>query len=68
MSILREVLSELFGMFLGDAWLSAATLGVVAVAALVAAAAPLAGGAVLLIGCLAVVLGAVLRSAPRRKS
>jgi hypothetical protein len=69
MTILRDVLSELIGMFLGDARLSAAILAVVAAAAAVidlAGASPLVGGLVLLVGCPAVMVGAVLRAARRR--
>ena len=68
MTIFSEVLAELFSMFLGDARLSLAILLVVAAsAALVdlAGAAPLVGGAVLLVGCLGTVLGAVLHAARR---
>lgn len=69
MTILRDVISELFGMFLGDARLSTAILGVVALAAALidlAHAAPLLGGAVLLLGCVAIVLESVHRAARRR--
>lgn len=69
MTILKDVLSELLGMFLGDARLSAAILLVVAVAAGVidlAGASPLVGGGVLLVGCLTVMIGAVLRAARQR--
>lgn len=66
MTILKDVLSELFSMFVGDARLSAAILIVVASAAgliRLTGAPPLVGGAVLLAGCLAVMIGAVLRAA-----
>ena len=65
MTIFKDVLAELFGMFVGDAKLSAAILGVVAAAALlneIAGVEPLIGGGVLLLGCLAVVLEAVRRA------
>lgn len=68
MTMLKDVLAELFGMFVGDAWLSAAILAVVAVAAgLVdfAHVRPLVGGGVLLLGCLAVVIGTVRRASRR---
>lgn len=71
MTILKDVLAELFGMFVGDARLSAAILAVVAVAALAidaGGAPPLVGGALLLIGCLAVMIGAVLRTARRKRT
>ena len=66
MTILTVVIAELFGMFVGDARLSAAILVVVAIAAgtiRLTGASPLAGGALLLLGCLAVMIGAVLRAA-----
>mgnify|MGYP000873099843 CR=1 FL=1 len=69
MTILKDVVAELFGMFLGDARLSAAILFVVAAAAgtiRLTGASPLAGGGVLLMGCLAVMIGAVLRAARLR--
>lgn len=56
MTILKDVFAELFGMFVGDARLSAAILVVVALAAgliHLAGASPLIGGGVLLAGCLA---------------
>lgn len=69
MTILKDVLAELLGMFVGDARLSAAILLVVGLAAGLidlAGASPLIGGAVLLAGCLAVLIGAVLRAARAR--
>ncbi|MEX0827699.1 MAG: DUF1127 domain-containing protein [Haliea sp.] len=66
MTILKDVFSELLGMFLGDAWLSGAALAVVAVTAVLIDLAhidPLIGGGVLLIGCLAVVLVTVCLAA-----
>jgi len=71
MTILKDVLSELFGMFLGDIRLSAAILAVVvATAGLIdlAGAAPLIGGGVLLAGCLAVVTSAVLHAARQKRA
>jgi hypothetical protein len=68
MTILREVLAELIGMFVGDARLSAAILAVVVLAALlieVGHVLPLIGGVVLLAGCLAVVVTSVRRGARR---
>lgn len=70
MTILKDVLAELFGMFVADARLTLAILGVVALAAGlidVGGIAPLVGGAVLLAGCLGVMIAAVLWSA-RQKS
>ena len=69
MTIVRDVLDALVGMFLGDARLSAAILAVVAVAAGLidlAPVNPLIGGGVLLFGCLAVVVATVWRAARRR--
>ena len=69
MSILKDVLSELAGMFVADAWLSAAILAVVAAAALLVDGTdfpPLAGGTVLLVGCIAVLVLTVRREATRR--
>jgi len=68
MSILLEVARELLGMFLADARLTLATLVLVAgVAVLIALqVAPLLAGAILLCGCLAILLEAVLREARRR--
>lgn len=66
MTILKDVLSELVGMFLGDAHLSVAILLVVVLAAgliNLAGASALLGGVVLLAGCLTVLIGAVLRAA-----
>lgn len=69
MTIIGDVLAELFGMFLGDLRLSAAIGCVVALAAALVRLSRvptiLAGG-VLLLGCLAVVLVAVLREAKQR--
>jgi hypothetical protein len=68
MTILRDVFSELFSMFVSDAWLTAAVLALVAFAAflidVVHADAIIAGGA-LLFGSLALVVGSVHRGAVR---
>lgn len=66
MTMLRDVLAELIGMFLGDVGLSIAILAVVAVSAALIELAdvePLLGGAVLLGGCLALVLESARRAA-----
>jgi hypothetical protein len=71
MSILKEVLAELLGMFIGDVRLSAAVLGVVALSAVLIELAkidPLIGGAALLAGCLAVVVEGVLSAARRQRA
>lgn len=69
MTILKDVISELFGMFVADAWLTAAILAIVAVAALVTTVTDLpslVGGVILLLGCAAVLLFSVRREASRR--
>lgn len=68
MTILKDVLAELFGMFVADARLTMAILVVVATSAGlidIAGVAPLVGGSVLLTGCLCVMVAAVLWSARR---
>ena len=68
MTILKDVLVELFGMFVADARLTLAILLVVAgVAGLIRLAGvdPLVGGVVLALGCVAVLFGAVLSAARR---
>ncbi|MDF1748092.1 MAG: hypothetical protein P1V34_04380 [Alphaproteobacteria bacterium] len=65
-TILKDVAEELYSMFMGDIWLSMAVLIVVAGAALITELTPLdplIGGAVLLVGCLLVVIASVRRSA-----
>jgi hypothetical protein len=67
MSVLRDVLEELFSMFAGDARLTIGILAVVAVsAALAVFGQPWLGGAVLLLGCLGLLFDSVLHAA--RKS
>jgi len=64
MTILKEVIAELIGMFLGDAWLAVAVILVVALAAALielAGIEPLAGGAALLLGCLTLLVESVRR-------
>lgn len=71
MNILKEVLLELFSMFVADARLTAAILATVAIAALLIDATrlpSLVGGVVLLIGCIAVLFLSVKREARRRAS
>lgn len=68
MSLLRDILSELLGMFVADARLTAAILAtVLAAAALIAATAapPLVGGVFLLVGSIAVLVVGVRREARR---
>ena len=69
MSLLKEVLAELVGMFLADARLSAAVLALVAmVAGLVDGVGldPLLGGGRLLVGCLAILAAVTTANARRR--
>jgi hypothetical protein len=70
LSILAEVFRELVGMFLADARLSLATLalvGIVAVLSLAVHVAPLFAGAILLVGCFAILIEATVREARRRR-
>ena len=64
MNALRETLRELAGLFVEDGSLALAIIGVVAAAALlsVLAAAPVATGIVLLVGCLGVLVENILRA------
>ncbi len=69
MNIFKDVLAELFSMFVADARLTASILATVSVAALLVGATrlpPLAGGAFLLLGCIAVLFLSVRREAMRR--
>ena len=70
MNIMKDVLSELFKMFVSDARLTAAILVVVAVTAVLTrgtSLSPLVGGGVLLVGCIGVLVVAVRREARHRK-
>jgi len=72
MRVLTGILRELAGLFVDDGWLAIAILGVVALAAVVAALTPagsLAAGVVLVCGRLAVLfinVRAAQRAEPRR--
>ncbi len=69
MNILKDVFSELFSTFVADARLTAAILVTVALAAVLIDATslpPLAGGLVLLLGCISVLFLSVRREAKRR--
>ncbi len=71
MTILKDVFSELFSMFVADARLTAAILALVALCALLIRATtlpPVWGGVLLLVGCIAVLLLTVRREAKRRQS
>lgn len=63
MEILKEVLTELWGMFWADRRLTAALLAVVAVTALLAPQAPMAGLLLIALGPAAVIFVVVLISA-----
>jgi Ca2+/Na+ antiporter len=66
MNILKDVLSELFSMFVADARLTASILAIIAVVALLihqTSLSPLLGGVFLLIGCVAVLFISVRREA-----
>jgi hypothetical protein len=69
MRALRAVFRELLGLFVDDGALALAILAVVILAAISAALipdAPLAAGAILLLGCLGVLSASVARAARRR--
>jgi hypothetical protein len=65
-TVLKEVIAELIGMFIGDARLTLAVLGIVAgTAALIELAGiePIDAGGILLAGCLLLLIENVHRSA-----
>lgn len=69
MTIIKEVLAEFVGMFLGDARLAAAVIALVAATAALVNVAPsgrIAGGAVLLGGCLVILIESVRHGAKPR--
>jgi len=66
MTMLKEIIAELIGMFMGDARLTLEVLALVAGAAALiklAGVDPLGAGGLLLIGCLGVLIENVHRSA-----
>ena len=68
MTALMRVFSKLLGLFVDDGWLALANIGVVAVTALVSVFTPhvpMAAGIVLLVGCLGVLFGNVMRTRQR---
>jgi hypothetical protein len=70
MTILKDVLAEIFSMFVADARLTAAVLATVAFSAAMIRATglpALAGGTFLLLSCLAVLVLSVRREAARRR-
>jgi hypothetical protein len=67
MKTLAAVLRELIGLFIDDGSLALAIVAVVALAGVAASlmpGIPLAGGGILLFGCLGVLLANVLRAGP----
>lgn len=68
MNILKDVLLELFSMFVSDRWLATAILALVALCAVLARNfESLVVGATLLVGCLAILVGVVLAEAARKR-
>ena len=70
MSALMSLLRQLAGLFVDDGWLAFAILCIVALAAVLALLMPrlsLAAGAVLLFGCLGVLLVNVIRAAQHER-
>jgi hypothetical protein len=64
MTLLKDFTAELVGMFVGDVPLTLALLGLVAIAAALihlVGVEPLAAGALLLVGCLVLLVSAVQR-------
>ena len=69
MEIIKDVLAELFSMFVTDARLTLATLLLVALAAILIVVLQVntfIGGGVLLIGCFAIVIEATVRETKAR--
>ena len=63
MTALGTVLRELFGLFVDDGWLAAATLGVISLTGAIRfllPASPMLAGTILLVGCLGVLTGSIL--------
>ncbi len=68
MNTLGEILNEVVGMFLADARLTLAVLGLVAVVAVLVTAlraGPFLGGGILVLGCVAILVEAASREARR---
>ena len=66
MTLLKEIATELAAMFVGDARLALCVLAMVGSAAAlvqILPSAPLAAGAVLLFGCLLILIGSVRQAA-----
>jgi hypothetical protein len=68
MNMLRAFIRELIGLFVDDGWLALEILTVVVFAAMTAtliSSVPLVAGAILLLGCLGVLLANVVRAGRR---
>ena len=66
MTVLKEVVAELIGMFVGERRLTIAVLGIVTVAGCLANFTdldPLVGGTTMLLGCLILLIESVWRAA-----
>ena len=71
MTLLREIVAELVGMFLGDARLTAGLAAIVAATGLIQLASPghpLVAAALLVVGSLAILVAAVLLAARRQRA
>ena len=69
MEVLKDVLAELFSMFVTDARLTLSTLALVLVVAALTVGLglqPLIGGLVLLVGCIGIVVEATIRETQKR--
>ena len=69
MTLIANAIRQIVKLFVDDGWLALAILVIVAIVALLARLVPdlsLAAGAILLFGCLGVLLANVLTSAARR--
>lgn len=70
MTLLRDIVNELIGMFLADVRLTTAILVLVLIVAgltLSLGVAPLIGGGTLLVGCLVILVEAAVRETRRRR-
>jgi hypothetical protein len=66
MTVFKELAAELLGMFVAEKWLAIAVLAIVAVAGSLvdfAGLNPLVGGAILIFGCLTLLVESICRSA-----
>ena len=71
MSVILEVFKELFSMFMTDARLTLSTLALIAIIAVLVLAAglsPVACGALLIIGCVGILIEATSREARKRRN